>query len=262
MKFLKLAGTVCFILIAVIAAKSAVKLPFGVQDGKIPLLQEHEGDRHAFQDFGRYKNISGDYDRSQDYGGDKYFKEYNGTKGNAGNIERKDMDPNHINTDQDRNSLISNHPNGYVFHGGSVLNHLDEDTGKKTSEEEPEEEQNEGPDKELSGKDDQKDGFDEKTFQFAITVDELKSIEKIGFLDKITGLKIAGKINRNDLKRIIEICRNGVTLSELDTVKSILHANLGQKDIEGLYRILARNKNILSENTADAILSCLETETD
>jgi hypothetical protein len=69
---------------------------------------------------------------------------------------------------------------------------------------------------------------------------------------------IIRKINGTDIEKLFKIARSGVTSSEFEDVKAILDLNLDEKDMNKLYDILTRNKNLLPKGKAEGIISsCL-----
>lgn len=234
MKFIRLAGILCLIVAMVLAVKKIVQFHIKVEDGLIQIA--HDYDKEIFSE-----------EYAKDMLSKGYVSEWDGQKGykapaDTSPLNRydfrdkvEDMKCNVMESVQDGSGrLISDYP--------------DAGTDEKT------------PDEAKPSQNGMEDGSGAKTPQHIITLDELKSFEKIKLSDKMTGLVIASKIKKKDLDRLIEIAKSGVTLSELDTVKSILYDNLEQKDIDRLYRIFARNKSLLNENTVDAIVSSLNLE--
>lgn len=83
---------------------------------------------------------------------------------------------------------------------------------------------------------------------YFLTVENLKALSKINFMDKLKALNIVRKVRKEDLDRIICITRRGITYSEKGTVEDILKRSLSRKDIDKLQGILDKSKAVLLDN--------------
>jgi hypothetical protein len=87
---------------------------------------------------------------------------------------------------------------------------------------------------------------DEKTETYFLTYNEIMSLKKVSFRDKLFGMMLAGKIKSANLNRIWALARGGITTTEAVRLKTILEKDLKQKDINKIYNLLKRNMERLA----------------
>lgn len=87
---------------------------------------------------------------------------------------------------------------------------------------------------------------DEKIETYFLTYNEIKSLEKVSFGDKLFGMMLLSKIKSANVNRIWALAKGGITTTEAVELKTILEKDLKQKDIDKIYNLLKRNMERLA----------------
>lgn len=87
---------------------------------------------------------------------------------------------------------------------------------------------------------------DKKIETYFLTYNEIKSLEKVSFEDKLFGMMLLSKIKSANLKRMLALAKGGITTTEAATLKTILEKDLKQNDIDKIYNLLKRNMERLA----------------
>jgi hypothetical protein len=85
-----------------------------------------------------------------------------------------------------------------------------------------------------------------KVETYFLTYNEIRSLEKVSFRDKLFGIMLVGKIKSANLNRIWALAKGGITTTEANELKTILEKDLKKKDIIKIYNLLKRNMERLA----------------
>jgi len=116
---------------------------------------------------------------------------------------------------------------GLHMAGGRVLD--SEKTGKNVAYE-PEAGHSDVDENEAADKPDEK----------FLTLDDISGFEKMAPADKLAAATIMRKISKDDMERVWDIARDGVTYKEIQEIRGILEARLSPKEIGTLEALLLK----------------------
>ena len=88
---------------------------------------------------------------------------------------------------------------------------------------------------------------------FFMTCEEVASIENLSLRDKLTGLSILSRMEKDQIERICSISEGGVTFEEAGVIRQILEKYLSDSEIDTLNDILLRNKRVYAQQEASII---------
>lgn len=79
-----------------------------------------------------------------------------------------------------------------------------------------------------------------------LSADEIDFFENISLSDKLKVFSIITRLKKEDIETIYRMTSNGITYKEMDNIRGILTARLGEKDVETLENLISKNKELYS----------------
>ncbi|MDP4092411.1 MAG: hypothetical protein Q8920_03530 [Bacillota bacterium] len=83
--------------------------------------------------------------------------------------------------------------------------------------------------------------------EYFLTAKEVMAMENISLMDKLKGLTLLSKLNRDVIDKIYNMASDGLTYKEMDDVRSLLGRYLSSSEIEKLNELLVKNKNLYAQ---------------
>lgn len=84
--------------------------------------------------------------------------------------------------------------------------------------------------------------------RYYMTSDEIAFLDHLSLTDKLSALTVMSKLGTEEMDRIIEMSRDGVTFEEFADINVYAEGRLSADDVKTLKNILYRNKTLYAEN--------------
>lgn len=84
--------------------------------------------------------------------------------------------------------------------------------------------------------------------EYFITAREVASIEDLSLHDKLTGMAVLSKLDKDDIDKLFGIAVDGITNKEAGEIKQILEKSLSRGDIDTLVNILQKNRRAYADS--------------
>lgn len=86
---------------------------------------------------------------------------------------------------------------------------------------------------------------------YAISPGTVAALQHLSLTDKFVALSILSKMGRDEINRIFEISKDGITFDEYEELRVLAENRLKPSDMEALKEILNKNQGLFAQNSGE-----------